>query len=112
MKEKTISFNYKKKRIRVKVKICNVFQEAFGLMFAKKEKARALLFNFKDSRQPIWSIFVFFSFIAIWLDKSNKVIEVRRVEPFTWHVRPKKPFDKLIEIPINKRYKRSVKRIL
>jgi len=70
-----------------------------GLMF-RTRKTRPLIFEFsKNTRMPIHSFFVFFPFHAVWLDKNNKIIEQRKAKPFTFCVRPKKPFRRLIEIP-------------
>ena len=74
-------------------------RKIFGLMF-RSRKTKPLLFEFKnDVHLAIHSIFVFFPFQAIWLDENNRIIEQRIVKPFTFSVRPKKPFRKLIEIP-------------
>ena len=74
-----------------------------GLMF-RTRKTRPLIFEFKkDTRMAIHSLFVFFPFHAVWLDKNNRIIEQRKVKPFTLFVRPKKPFRKLIEIPSMKK---------
>lgn len=72
-----------------------------------------LIFNFRRSTNlEIHSFFVFFSFVAVWLDDKNKVIDVRKVEPFTFSVSPKNKFLKLIEIPVGKKYSRFVKMLL
>jgi len=111
MIEKKVTFVYKGKKIKIKVKkISNIFQEAFGLTFTRKKKAQALLFELNKSF-AIHSYFVFFPFIAIWLDKNNKVIEIRKVKPFAFHLKPKKPFKKLIEVPINNKYKKLVNKL-
>jgi len=74
-----------------------------GLMF-RTRKTRPLLFDFKkNTRTPIHSLFVFFSFNAIWLDANNKIIAQKIVKPFTLSIRPKMPFRKLIEIPISRK---------
>jgi uncharacterized membrane protein (UPF0127 family) len=97
-------FYNNKKKFKIKVHKCNAFQKVIGLMFKKKQNAKALLFEFDSSNQSIHSYFVFFPFVAVWLDKNNKVIELKKVKPFKLSINPKKPFSKLIEIPINKRY--------
>jgi len=80
-----------------------------GLMFRKKEKARALLFVFdKSTRMAIHSFFVFFPFVAIWLDDKNEIIEKKFIRPFRLFIKPKKPFHKLLEVPINKKYQRKI----
>jgi len=105
-----IILNYKNKRLNLNVKTCNWLKMFKGLMFTCKEKARALLlFDFKRPRRmKIHSCFVFFPFIAIWLDDKNEIIDLKIVKPFRLRVIPKKSFTKLIEIPINKKYERVV----
>ncbi len=89
----------KYKNKKVKAKVCNWFQKISGLMF-KSRKTEPLLFEFsKPARRAIHSYFVFFPFIAVWYNK-NKIVEVKKVKPFTLHVKPKKPFTKLLEIPL------------
>ena len=88
------------------VKKVNFFGEAIGLMFARREKAHSLLFEFKKpTKMKIHSQFVFFPFIAIWLDEKNNVLEIKKIKPWTCFVRPKKEFVRLVEIPVNKKYK-------
>jgi uncharacterized membrane protein (UPF0127 family) len=106
MKYKNITFSSKGKKFKIKAKVLsNAFQEAIGLTFTPRKKAQALLFKLKKP-MAIHSCFVFFPFVAIWLDKNNKVVEIKKIQPFTLHVLPKKSFDKIIEIPINKKYSR------
>jgi len=103
-----IGLNYKNKKINLEVHICK--WKFLGLMFARREKAKALLFDFKRLRRiSIHSWLVFFDFVAVWLDDKNKIIEVRVVKPFSFSICPKKSFSKLVEIPVNKRYRRQVK---
>ncbi len=100
----------KLKKIKLKVKKCGLFGMFRGLMFRLRENAPALLlFNFKKFRRlKIHSLFVFFPFIAIWLDDKNKITEIRKVNPWEFCVLPKKKFCKLVEIPINKKYSEIV----
>ena len=92
------------------VRSVSLLERVWGLMFKLKENAESLLFEFeKPTETSIHSLFVFFPFVAVWLDKKNKVIDVKRVKPFTLSVSPKRPFSKLIEIPINKRYSNITK---
>jgi uncharacterized membrane protein (UPF0127 family) len=79
-------------------------------MFSRKEKAKALLFDFnKPCREAIHSLFVFFPFIATWLDSKGKIIVIRKIKPFTPLVSIKKSYSMIIEIPINKKYNDIVK---
>jgi uncharacterized membrane protein (UPF0127 family) len=108
-----MEINLRKKKIKIDLKTCNYFEKFSGLMFTRREKAKALLFDFKKSvRTAIHSYFVFFPFVAIWLDKENKVIEIKIVKPFIPIIRPKKFFYKLVEIPINKNYEEIIKVIV
>ena len=102
-------------RIKIKnsfldVKKCNSLHRFIGLMFVRREKADALLFDFKKPcRQAIHSFFVFFSFFAVWLDSKGKIIETRKVKPFVPFISIKKSYSQLVEIPISKKYSKIVK---
>ncbi len=52
----------------------------------------------------IFSLFIPFKFLAVWLDKDEKIVGVKVVKPGEMSARPKKRFRKLIEIPITKNY--------
>ena len=69
-------------------------------MFCSEETDN-LLFNFKRSRR--YSIHSLFcpNFLAIWL-KDNKVIDLKLIEDSMFFIRPKKKFNKLIEVPVNR----------
>lgn len=100
-----IILNYKNRRVNVDLKVCNYFERFLGLMFTKRKKAKALLFDFKKSvKIPIHSFFVFFPFIAIWLDSKNKILDLKVIKPFRFCVCPNNSFSKLIEVPINVEY--------
>ena len=103
-----IIFNNKK--ININVRQCDGLQRFKGLMFVKREKAGALLFDFKKpGRQAIHSFFVFFPFVAVWLDSEGKIIETRKVKPFVPLISIRKSYSRLVEIPINKKYDNIVK---
>ena len=109
MKHKTIGLNYKGKKILMNVLECNMFEMGRGLMFRGKKNARALLFDLKKPvRKAIHSFFVFFPFIAVWLDDKDKVIEIKLVKWFKPYIVPKRPWKKLIEVPVNKKYCREI----
>lgn len=88
------------------VKKAGFFKGVIGLMFSRRERASALLFN---HRGAIHSFFVFFSFLCFWLDNKNNVIEIKIIRPFTFHATSKKPFFKILEIPLSRRYHSIVK---
>ena len=103
--------NFKKHMIEIPdVKECNWFNKIKGLMFSRREKAEALLFSFNEpTKMAIHSFLVFFPFIAVWLDNQNKVIEIRKIKPFVPRILCSKPYNKLLEIPINRKYREIVK---
>lgn len=107
MKTKKVGFEHKGKKFLLEAKECNIFSS--GLMFRNKN-TKPCLFKFKKpSNFDITSLFVFFPFVAVWLDSKDKVIETRLIKPFTIKISCKKPFRKLLEIPINKKYKSKIK---
>jgi len=104
---------YKNRKISVRARKLSPFGKFTGLMFKiNLNRADNLLFEFdrksKGIGTAIHSFFVFFSFLAIWLDKNNRVVGWKIVKPFTLSVRPGEPFLKLIEIPLNKKNKKII----
>lgn len=107
---KRIKIFYKGKSLNLDLKEMKGFKKGIGLMFCRREKAKALLFEFKRPvKIAIHSWFVFFPFVGIWLDERNKIISIKKVSGFRNNVSPKQKFSKLIEIPINKNYLEIVK---
>ena len=102
-----IDLKYKNKKIKLNVRICK--WKFLGLMFSRREKAKAFLFDFKKPMRV--SIHSFFCprFVAVWFDDENKIVDVKKVKPFKFHVCPKKSFSRLIEIPCNRKYDDIVK---
>lgn len=102
---KKIKIKSGKKTFEINLKVCNWFETFSGLMFTRREKAKALLFGFDNPvKLKIHSLFVFFPFIAIWLDKDNNVVDKKTVKPFRLSVSSRKSYFRLIEIPLNKKY--------
>ena len=113
MKNLKIGLKFEGKKIQIKnIKKLSEFEKGIGLMFRKKEKCPAMLFEFENPvRIKIHSLFVFFPFVTVWLDDKNKIIKKKIVKPFRLWICCEKPFYKLIEIPINKNYKKEIKRL-
>ena len=110
MREQKVRLTYKGKKFKLKLNVCSELGKVSGLMFTRRERAKPLLFNFKKlNKIKIHSWFVFFPFIAIWLDDKNKIIDLKLVKPFTFTIGPKETFKKLIEIPINSKNQEIVK---
>lgn len=83
-----------------------------GLTF-RTRNTKNLLFEFKREKGlAITSYFVFFDFLAVWLDSKNNVIDLKIVRPFELSILPDKPFTKLIEIPVNKSTEELVKKLV
>ena len=79
---------------------CNRIRKFTGLMF-RSSKTKPLMFSFDgDVDYSIHSWFVFFPFLAIWLDSNNRLVDSKVVYPFQNSVRAKNKFRRLIEIPI------------
>lgn len=82
--------------ISIKVENCGFLGKVRGLMFRRKSK-NLLFDNFSGA---IHSWFVFFPFVAVWLDDKNRVLEAEIIKPFRNYVKPEKKFGKLIEVPL------------
>ena len=108
MKGVRFSFNYRGRKFSLEVEECKRANWGLGLMF-KSRNVKPLLFNFnKKIDWTLTSLFVFFPFLALWLDDKNNVIETRVVKPFIPGILSKKPFSKLLEIPINDKNKQLI----
>lgn len=105
--EEKITLDFGKKKIFVQARVMGLIGKTVGLMFSRREKAKILLFKFKKpTRTAIHSFFVLFPFIAVWIDADGKIIETKIVEPFLPYVVPKKDYLSLVEIPLNRKYKK------
>ncbi|MEN7982083.1 MAG: hypothetical protein ABFQ65_01405 [Nanoarchaeota archaeon] len=103
-----MNIKYKNKNIEVCVKKVSFFGKFIGLMFRTKNTSN-LLFDFrKNFILAIHSYFVFFDFLAIWVDENNNVLDFKMVKPFSINVCPKLPFTKLVEIPFNDKNKKII----
>lgn len=105
MKKKLIGFTLNGKKRNVEAYKVPWWYEGIGLMFKTQKNAKPLLFSYHFStRMTIFSLFIPFKFLAVWLDKDEKIVGVKVVKPGEMSARPKKRFRKLIEIPITKNY--------
>jgi len=110
MLKKKLTIGYKKKRIKLTAEDCGIWRKFSGLMFSRREKAGILLFSFKRKQFiAIHSFFVFYPFIAVWLDEKGRAVDLKIVKPFTPCVCPEKKALSLVEIPLNKRDKKIAK---
>ena len=104
-----VKIYYSGKKSELDVKKTGFFSKGIGLMF-KTKNTNNLVFEFnEDVSISIHSFFVFFPFLAVWLDSKNNVLECRIVKPFCFYAKPKLEFRKLIEIPLNLRNEKIIK---
>ncbi len=104
---KKISFKHKGRNLSIRAKPVSMFNP--GLMFKSRDTG-LILFEFrKQVSFNITSLFVFFPFVVVWLDENSKVIDVRKIKPFTFSINPGRKFKKIIEIPVNKKNKQIIK---
>jgi uncharacterized membrane protein (UPF0127 family) len=109
MQNKRVSFKFNGKNLSFDVKKCNSFEKGVGLMFKRRKNAEALLFEFeKNSEAVLTSWFVFSPFAVFWLDDKNKVVDFKIVKPFVLTINAKKPFSKIVEVPLNDKYTKDV----
>lgn len=92
---------YKKSSININAKELSQIGMFTGLMF-RTSKTQNLLFIFnKKRKQYIHSFFVFFPFLAIWLDEKDVVVKTQVVTPFKPVASSGRAAKKLIEVPFN-----------
>jgi uncharacterized membrane protein (UPF0127 family) len=107
---KNFNLIYKKRRISIEVKKKSIFGKFIGLMFSRRKNAQALLFEFNNnSNISLHSLFVFFPFLALFIDDKNKIVEIINCKPFQFSIKSKKKFSKIIEIPFNEKYNKILK---
>lgn len=105
-------FNFGKSKLNVEVNKVGLLMSGFGLTF-KTRNTKNLLFIFrKPSRIALTSLFVFFPFVAVWLDENKNVIETKIIKPFTLSIKPKHNSKYLIELPLNKYNSKVIEHML
>jgi|ETNmetMinimDraft_2_1059921.scaffolds.fasta_scaffold32482_2 uncharacterized membrane protein (UPF0127 family) len=103
-----VNFDYGKKKFKIRADECRGFiSKARGLIFQKNPKALMFIFTSK-TQQSIHSFFCK-PFVAIWFYKG-KVVDKQHVDPWRFSVKPKKKFDRLLEIPEGCKGYRSLSR--
>lgn len=105
---------YKGKKISIPAKKTNFITKGTGLTF-KTRNTPNLLFEFgKDVtwQGNLTSLFVFFPFLALWLDSKNRVIDHKVINPFLLTIKQKKRFRRILELPINEGNKGLIVRFI
>ena len=104
-KKKRVSFSLGKKKTYLDTKLVPFWYEGFGLMFTKLNSASALFFSYKfSSRMTIFSSFIPYEFLAVWINSSNKIVGIKVVKRGESGIEPGVKFNRLIEIPMSKKY--------
>jgi uncharacterized membrane protein (UPF0127 family) len=101
-----IKIGFRGKKVSIGAKELSNLGMFRGLMVRGKN-CDNLLFN-RKGKWAIHSFFVFFPFLALWLDENNDVIEHKIVKPFSFHVKPERNFVKLVEMPFNDKNKQTI----
>lgn len=105
MKKQKIILSYKGKKKVLELYKVPWWKEGIGLMFSNSKNSKALLFSFKkEVRMGIFSLFIPFNFLAIWLDKDKNIIEKKIISRGEIGVKPVNKFKYLIEIPVTEKY--------
>lgn len=109
MKRERVGLSYKGKKIFIEVrKIVGLI----GFMFTNRDNADAVVFNFnKKFNLGLHSWFVFFPFLVVWLDNKNRIVEMKIMRPFSSYFAPQKNVSKVVEIPLNQKYKKIVEKM-
>lgn len=105
MRKEKIGLEFNGRKIFIEVERLSEFGKGLGLMFRRREKSPALLFDFKNPKQfHLTSLFVNFPFMILWLDEKNKIVDKTIAKPWRLHIPSKKKYYKIIEIPLNTKY--------
>jgi uncharacterized membrane protein (UPF0127 family) len=93
-----------KRKLAENVRVASGFFGRFmGLMFERRKHFDyALVFDFgteKRAGASIHMLFVFFPIDAVYLDSSQKVVDIARLTPFSLNYTPKRKARFLIEMP-------------
>jgi len=95
-------FEFGGKKFNIDVKICkSILLKASGLMF--KKDSMSLLFVFKTSRKRAIHSYFCQPFLAIWFN-NDEIVDVRLIKKWKANIKPKKGFNKLLEIPSSDNY--------
>lgn len=95
---------FKKKKIEIPVRSVPFF--SFGLMFKTKNTQNLFFKKIFPENSSLTSWFVFFPFLILWLDKNNKVIDMKVAKPFEWKISTEKRFSHVVELPFNNKNKK------
>jgi uncharacterized membrane protein (UPF0127 family) len=104
------SFFLGKKKLICHVERVGLFRRGLGLMF-RTSKTENLLFGFSregNKGRQLTAWFVFFPFYALWLDKNQKVVDIRHIKPWEFYIHTPKNFSSILEFPVNLRNRKLI----
>ena len=81
---------------------CRGIKRLLGLMF-KTGDANALLFEFPEKTKRAIHSLLCPDFLAVWM-LDDKIIDYKLVRKNRFHIKPRKEFTKLLEIPVGGKY--------
>ncbi len=96
-------FRARRRRFSLFVSRVGYFRRGIGLMFRTRYTWPLLFVFHRPCRVALTSWFVFFPFVAVWLDSRRRVIESCIVRPFMLTIVPHCSAHYLVEIPLNRR---------
>lgn len=105
-------FRFKRRSFSVPVVRVGFFRRGLGLMCRTRETSNLLFAFRRPCRVAITAWLVFFPFLAVWCDSKGRVVDSRRITPFTLSVRPRVSASYLLELPLNRRNSRITRFIV
>jgi len=101
----SISLQFKNKKLIVRAKRVGFLGRFRGLMF-KSRYSDNLLFEFENGyKSDLHSFFVFFSFLVLWVDGKDRVVDCMFCRPFMTRISTEKGYNRIVELPLNNRNK-------
>lgn len=88
------------KKKEIKAELCEGLSSVIGFMFHFSPH-HAKVLSFKEEKKiSLHMLFVFFPLLAIFLDSRKKVVDTKKLKPFTFYTSPKKA-KYVVEIPLS-----------
>ena len=88
------------KKRKLKAEHCEGLSAAIGFMFNFFPKNAKILALGKEQSVSLHMLFVFFPLLAIFLNSKMRVVDIKKLKPFTFYTSPKKA-KYVVEIPLS-----------
>ena len=102
-----MKISYRRKKIEIPVK--NVPFFSAGLILRTRNTQNLFFKKIFPKNSSLTSYFVFFPFLILWLNKKNKVVDIRIAKPFERKISTRKKFSHIIELPFNNKNKKIIR---